>query len=97
MKTYLVTMVSELKESLENHQDREIKNLHVKIKYHDFKQTTIERQLPLEEENFCLLLEERWSQDPRPVRLLGVGVKFYDEAGEEEEEFQLDLLTDEGA
>ncbi len=95
MKTYLVTMVSDLKESLENHQDREIKNLHVKIKYHDFKQTTIERQLPLEEENFLLLLEERWSQDPRPVRLLGVGVKFYNEACEEEEELQLDLLTDE--
>jgi DNA polymerase-4 len=96
MKTYLVTMVEDLKESLKNHEDREIKNLHVKIKYHDFRQTTIERQLPLEEENFLLLLEERWSQDPRPVRLLGVGVKFYDEETLGEEELQLDLLTDEG-
>lgn len=98
MKSYLVTMVSEIKESLENYQDREIKNLHVKIKYHDFRQTTIERQLPLEEENFLLLLEERWSQDPRPVRLLGVGVKFYDEVGDEEEQYhQLELLTDDSA
>lgn len=97
MKIHLITMVADLKESLKNHEDREVKNLHVKIKYHDFRQTTIERQLPLEEENFLLLLEERWWADPRPVRLLGVGVKFYDEVSEEEEEFQLDLLTDEGA
>ncbi len=97
MRACLVTMVAELQESLKGHEDRVVKNLHVKIKYHDFRQTTIERQLPLEEENFLLLLEERWSQDPRPVRLLGVGVKFYDEVSGEEEELQLDLLTDEGA
>lgn len=93
MKIHLIDMVADLKESLKDHEDREIKNLHVKIKYHDFKQTTIERQLPVEEENFLLLMEERWSQDPRPVRLLGVGVKFYDEVSEDEEETQLDLLT----
>lgn len=97
MKSQLVTMVADLKESLLSYNDREIKNLHVKIKYHDFKQTTIERQLPLEEENFLLLLEERWAQDPRPVRLLGVGVKFYDEICEEHEELQLDLLTNDSA
>jgi DNA polymerase-4 len=97
MKTHIVALAAEVKESLKDYQDREIKNLHVKIKYHDFKTTTIERQVPLDEENFCLLFEERWSQDPRPVRLLGVGVKFYDEVFEESEETQLDLLTDEGA
>ena len=97
MKTHMVSMVAEVKESLENYQDREIKNLFVKIKYHDFKQTTIERQVPFEEENFLLLFEERWTQDPRPVRLLGVGVKFYDEMLGAEEETQLDLLTDKGA
>ncbi len=97
MKTHLVTLVAELKDSLKNHEDREVKNLNVKIKYHDFKLTTIERQLPVDEENFVHLLEERWLQDPRPVRLLGVGVKFYDEITGEEEEYQLDLLTNEGA
>jgi DNA polymerase-4 len=97
MKASLVSMVADLQDSLKNHQDREVKNLHVKIKYHDFRQTTIERQLPLEEENFLLLLEERWSQDPRPVRLLGVGVKFYDEFCEDDGELQLDLLTDDSA
>lgn len=93
MKVQVIRLVQELKTSLENYTDREIKNLHVKIKYHDFKQTTIERQLPFSEENFLELLEERWCQDPRPVRLLGVGVKFV------EEEFctsgdQLPLLTE---
>lgn len=76
MKTHIIRMVQEIKDSLENHQDKTVKNLHVKIKYLDFKQTTIERQLPLTEESYLLLLEERWAQDPRPVRLLGVGVKF---------------------
>lgn len=60
----------------EDYSDKIIKNLHVKIKYFDFKQTTIERNLPLENEQFMALFEERWIQDPRPVRLLGVGVKF---------------------
>jgi DNA polymerase-4 len=86
-------MVAELREALESYQDRQVKNLHVKIKYHDFRQTTIERQLPFTEENFIWLLEERWSQDPRPVRLLGVGVKFEEDPGETSEG-QLRLLAD---
>src|SRR5690606_24502253 len=76
MKVHVLRMVQEVRESLSSYEDRTIKNLHVKIKYHDFKLTTIERQLPFTEENFLELLEERWMQDPRPVRLLGVGVKF---------------------
>lgn len=78
MKEHIVRMVQEVRESLEGYQDRTIKNLHVKIKYFDFKQTTIERQMPFSNEAFLYLLEERWLQDPRPVRLLGVGVKFED-------------------
>lgn len=93
MKVQLVKLVEELRESLKAYTDREIKNLHVKIKYHDFKQTTIERQLPFSEENFIDLLEERWCQDPRPVRLLGVGVKFLEEAHGPEGD-QLPLLTE---
>lgn len=93
MKIHVVRMVQEVRESLEDYQDREVKNLHVKIKYYDFKTTTIERALPFSEESFIELLEERWHQDPRPVRLLGVGVKFED-VGVEEEETQLSLLTD---
>jgi DNA polymerase IV len=79
MKDYVARMVQEIKDSLIDYQNRTVKNLHVKIKYFDFKVTTIERQMPFSEENFLYLLEERWTQDPRPVRLLGVGVKFEDE------------------
>lgn len=92
MKIHLVRMVGELREHLEAHQDKIIKNLHVKIKYHDFKQTTIERQLPLSEESFTWLLEERWTQDPRAVRLLGVGVKFEELTPADDEPSQLNML-----
>ena len=90
MKEHITRMVAEVKESLENYQDKTVKNLHVKIKYFDFKSTTIERQVPFSEENFLHLLEERWTQDPRPVRLLGVGVKF--EESRSESDFQLPLF-----
>lgn len=90
MKGQIIRLYEELSISLKNYTDREIKNLHVKIKYHDFKQTTIERQLPVDLENFLSLFEERWLQDPRPIRLLGVGVKF---AEAKEELAQLSLLA----
>lgn len=78
MKEHVKRMTQEIRESLEDYEDRTVKNLHVKIKYFDFKVTTIERVMPFSEENFLYLLEERWNQDPRPIRLLGVGVKFED-------------------
>lgn len=90
MKDHLLRMVQEVRENLTKYEDRTIKNLHVKIKYFDFKQTTIERQIPFGEESYLGLLEERWAQDPRPVRLLGVGVKFEET---KEELAQLSLLT----
>jgi DNA polymerase IV len=89
MKEHILRMVQEVRDSLDRYEDRTVKNLSVKIKYMDFKQTTIERQMPFSEDNFLLLLEERWVQDPRPVRLLGVGVKF----DETKELAQLPLLT----
>ncbi len=82
MKGHVVRMVQEVRDALGAYEDKVVKTLHVKIKYFDFKQTTIERQLPFSEENYLGLFEERWAQDPRPVRLLGVGVKF-EEALEE--------------
>lgn len=77
IKPLFSEMVEEVRESLENYTDRTIKNLHVKIKYFDFQSTTIERQLNLNEENFWELFLERWQQDPRALRLVGVGVKFH--------------------
>jgi DNA polymerase-4 len=78
MKENVKRMVDEIKNALKDYQDRKIKNLHLKIKYFDFKITTIERVMPFSEESFLFLLEQRWYEDPRPVRLLGVGVKFED-------------------
>lgn len=92
MKAHVSRMVGELRESLTKYEDRQIKNLHVKIKYHDFKQTTIERALPFDEKYFLELLEERWNQSPRAIRLLGVGVKF-ESAEEISHPAQLTLLT----
>lgn len=89
MKEHVSRMVLEVREALEKYQDRQLKTLVVKIKYFDFKQTTIERQMPFNEENFLYLLQERWASDPRPVRLLGVGVKFTDQS----DDHQLPLLT----
>jgi DNA polymerase-4 len=92
MRAHIVRMSEELKNDLAKYDDRIVKNLHVKIKYHDFKQTTIERKLPVTTENFLELLEERWSQDPRPVRLLGVGVKFEETKSTPSSKHQLSLL-----
>jgi DNA polymerase-4 len=80
MKDHVARMVEEVREALSDYQERTVKTLHVKIKYFDFKVTTIERAMPFSAENFLYLLEERWLQNPRSVRLLGVGVKFEDVA-----------------
>jgi DNA polymerase-4 len=92
MKLHVIRMVGEIRDALTTYSDRIVKNLHVKIKYFDFKVTTIERQLAFSEENFLTLLEERWAQNPKAVRLLGVGVKFEDSSAETD--FQLPLLRD---
>lgn len=91
MRLHIIRMAQEVREALEGHEDKIVKTLHVKIKYLDFKQTTIERQVEFTDENFLMLLEERWCQDPRAVRLLGVGVKF--EEQRPGEIIQLPLLT----
>ncbi|MFA7613138.1 MAG: DNA polymerase IV [Candidatus Caldatribacteriota bacterium] len=77
MKAKVAELIDELKKDLLKHSDRKIKNIHVKIKYNDFKVTTIERTLPFKDQHFFDLFEERYLQDLRPVRLLGVGVKLY--------------------
>lgn len=83
MKMKLAELIDELKKDLTRYPDRKIKNIHVKIKYNDFKSTTIERNLPLLDQHFFELFEERYTEDIRPVRLLGVGVKFFSTENEE--------------
>ncbi|MBY0518614.1 MAG: DNA polymerase IV [Bacteriovoracaceae bacterium] len=80
MRLALVDLINDLKGSLEDYPEKKIHGLQVKIKYHDFKQTTIERaKIPINDESAWSLFLERWSQDPRPVRLIGVGVRFNNE------------------
>ncbi|MFL6529975.1 MAG: DNA polymerase IV, partial [Chthoniobacterales bacterium] len=57
--------------------DREITKIFVKLKFSDFTRTTVERagRQPVLDE-FRGLLEEGWSRTGKPVRLLGVGVRF---------------------
>ena len=65
----------------------------IKVKFNDFTSTTVERQmskgLPLE--SFQRLLEEAWARGMKPVRLLGLGVRFVD-TRQQELALQLDLF-----
>jgi DNA polymerase-4 len=71
--------------------DRAITKVFVKLKFNDFKRTTVERagREPTLDE-FRTLLEEGWARTGKPVRLLGVGVRFA--TSEEVDAAQLALL-----
>lgn len=74
-------MIEGLKEDLaKSHADRVIRSLVVKLKFSDFDRTTAERAGHLlEPVVFEELLAEAWRRgNNRPVRLLGVGVRFED-------------------
>jgi DNA polymerase-4 len=83
-------MLDELAGDLARHEDREIRSLVVKMKFADFTRTTAEKAHGiLEAEIFEGLLAEAWQRgEGKPVRLLGVGVRFRDP----EEKEQMELL-----
>lgn len=55
----------------------------IKIKFHDFVQTTVETQSThLDPENFNRLCNEGFARGNKPVRLLGLGVRVIPAAGE---------------
>ncbi len=58
---------------------RSIKSAFVKLKFHDFRHTTVERQASSPDwELYESLLEEGWTRaEARHVRLLGAGVRFH--------------------
>ena len=65
----------------------------VKIKFHDFSITTIERSIDqLHPNHFHYLCEEAFLRGDKPVRLLGMGVRFID-LKEEQRMQQLDLFV----
>jgi DNA polymerase-4 len=69
---------------------REITKIFVKLKFNDFTRTTAERSgIAPTLERFRSLLEEAFGRTGKPVRLIGVGVRF---AEPMPEDAQLDLL-----
>ena len=69
---------------------REITKIFVKLKFNDFTRTTAERAgLAPTLQDFRSLLSEAFTRTGKPVRLIGLGVRF-DEATPESA--QMDLL-----
>jgi DNA polymerase-4 len=69
---------------------REITKIFVKLKFNDFTRTTAERAgLVPALEHFRLLLEEAFARTGKPVRLIGIGVRFAEPLPESA---QMDLL-----
>jgi len=69
---------------------REITKIFVKLKFNDFTRTTVERAgLAPTLEDFRALLEEAFGRTGKPVRLIGLGVRFAETASENA---QMDLL-----
>jgi DNA polymerase-4 len=69
---------------------RTITKIFVKLKFADFSRTTVERAgLQPTLDQFRLLLDEAFGRTGKPVRLIGLGVRF---ASSEQDETQLPLL-----
>ena len=74
---------------------RDITKIFVKLKFKDFTRTTAERAgLAPTLEGFRSLLDEAYSRTGKPVRLIGVGVRFAETAPEDA---QMDLLCSDRA
>ncbi len=73
---------------------RELKTLFVKVKFSDFKSTTVEESFDsIDIENFRKLLKEGYSRGTLSVRLLGLGVRFRGGKNGSEKEAQLALFS----
>jgi DNA polymerase-4 len=60
-----------------NHSHGLIRKLVVKMKFSDFKSTSVERNSPCTDLNLLeKLIIEAWDRNPKAVRLLGVGVRL---------------------
>ncbi len=73
----LLNLFEELKNRLSQHADKKIKNIFVKIKYFDFTVSTIETSIALNYMNLKSLFNKRYRLKNDPIRLVGLGVRFY--------------------
>lgn len=74
----LPVLMQELQRRYHKHKDkRDISGAVVKLKFHDFSQTTVEQATPTP--NLALyrhLCEQAWQRGERPVRLIGLGYRL---------------------
>ena len=70
-------IIKKLKRNLAKVSDLNVAKQFVKIKFYDFKRTAVEKRVSsFDEKLFVVLLEEGFNRYNKPVRLLGVGVRF---------------------
>lgn len=91
----LPDLFSQLKGRLKKvDEDYRVVKAFAKIKFDDFSSTTVERvDTQARLEDYQSLMEEAFERGQRPVRLLGVGVRFVD-LNEDEDFVQLDIFKD---
>ena len=78
MNSHIIDIHEEMVRRLKSYSHRQIKSIFVKLKFSDFTQTTIETQsYDFDIEKYLKLMNERYSEHLRPIRLIGVGVKFH--------------------
>lgn len=89
----LESLFEELQERLIKHQGRVIKNQQIKLKFANFRQTTMDKACLAPSANtYKEMLPLAWARgNGEGIRLLGIGVSFKDKASLEEE-LQLDLF-----
>jgi DNA polymerase-4 len=87
----LPDLVDELTEELKRKaDDRAVTKIFVKLKFNDFTRTTVERAgLSPDLQEFRMLLHEGFARTGKPVRLLGVGVRFASTAAAAEAQLSL--------
>lgn len=79
-KALLNRLFTSLENYLVKNPEYEIKTAHVKIKFNDFQTTTVEKAWQgARFDTFHELLDKGLERSDLPVRLLGAGVKFFDE------------------
>lgn len=76
-RPWLAHLFEELQRRLDKQtQPAAIQRVFLKMRFRDFNQTTVERQLPPTLASFERLTGEAWRRQREPVRLLGLGVRF---------------------
>jgi DNA polymerase-4 len=89
--TYLPDLISRLEQRLARLSDRQIHALFIKLKFSDFRTTTVQAvSTHIDEQLALTLLRKGWSRSERAVRLLGIGVQLATEEGNTSQ-IELDL------